>query len=310
MEVFNYFVNLNQPESDARYSQAIGKENVIFLVKSTKDAFAPHQGCISFKSTFSGQEYFEFDQRRVAVNPQNYLLMNDGQEYGSFIDSVNDVESFTVFFAADFIAKTLYSLSENHDQLLIYPEDKQAVHSSLFFEKLYPINQTIQKVVQSIRHHIQLNKGQDAFLLEEHLYSLLLILLNEQQIIQNTINDLPSVKATTRQEMYTRVCRALDYMHSCYGENLNIDTLASVACLAPFHFLRTFKQVFQITPHQMLTKIRLEHAQRLLLNTDNPVAQIGISIGFDNLSSFTRLFTTTYGLSPRKFRQAHCVRLE
>ena len=118
-----------------------------------------------------------------------------------------------------------------------------------------------------------------------------------------TIEHLPSVRFSTRQEMYKRVSKARDYMHSCYGEDINIETLAGVACLAPFHFLRTFKQVFQITPHQMLTKIRLEQAQNLLLNTTDSVSQIGLNIGFDNLSSFTRLFTKAFGASPRKFRQ-------
>ncbi|OJJ15635.1 hypothetical protein BKI52_37770 [marine bacterium AO1-C] len=305
MEVFDYFVNLNQPESDTRYSQAIGKENVIFLVNSTKDAFAPHSGCISFKSTFNGQEYFEFDRRRLAVSPQNYLLMNDGQEYGSFIDSESSVESFTVFFATDFVTKTLAALSQNDNYLLDNPEDSLATHSSLFFEKLYPINQAIYKVIQSIKYHIQANQEKDTFLLEEHLYTLLLALLKEQKIVQDTINNLPSVRASTRQEMYKRVCKARDYMYSCYGENINVDTLARVACLAPFHFLRAFKQVFQITPHQMLTRIRLEQAQNQLLHTQNSVAQVGINIGFDNLSSFTRLFTTAYGQSPRRFRQTH-----
>ena len=307
MEIFNYFVNLSQPESDTRYAQAAGKENIIFLVNSTKDAFAPHAGSISFKSTFSGQEYFEFDKRRLAVNPQSYLLMNDGQEYASSIDSENSVESFTVFFATDFVTKTLLTFLQNDNYLLDNPTENVSVHSSLFFEKLYPINQAVYNVVQSIRHQIQVNNGKDALLLEEHLYALLLALLREQQVIQETINNLPSVRASTRQEMYRRVCKARDYMYSCYGEHINIDILAREACLAPFHFLRTFKQVFQITPHQMLTKIRLEQAQSLLLNTEEPVAQVGISIGFNNLSSFTRLFTTAYGVSPRRFRQAQGV---
>lgn len=308
MEVFNYFVDLNQPESDIRYSKAVGKENIIFLVKSSNDAFAPHAGCISFKCTFSGEEYFEFDGRRVAVSPQNYLLLNKDQEYGSYIESKESVESFAIFFAPNFVTNALYTQEQKNDYLLDNSGKPTQVYNTPFYEKLYKINHNIHALTQAIRQHIQyFPNNSNTLLMEQHLCALLIELLKEQKDIQSTIEQLPSVRFSTRQEMYKRVSKARDYMHSCYGDDINIETLANVACLAPFHFLRTFKQVFQITPHQMLTKIRLEQAQNLLLNTKDSISQIGLNIGFDNLSSFTRLFTKAFGASPRKYRQENLV---
>ena len=51
----------------------------------------------------------------------------------------------------------------------------------------------------------------------------------------------------------------------------------------------------------MLTKVRLRHAENLLVDTVDPISQVSLRVGFDNLSSFTRLFTTRFGVSPRKF---------
>lgn len=308
MEVFDFFVNLNQPESNQRFLNATGKENIIFLVDSKQDEFAPHTGNFSFKSTFQGKEYFEFENHRVAVNPHNYLLLNDGQEYGSYIDSDESVESFTVFFSPVFVGETLEALVKPDDFLLDNVTGSDSAPPS-FFEKLYPFNAQIRLLTNKIRWGVkEFNTVHDHLVFEEHLHHLLYELLKEHRVVKDTITSLPAVRLSTRIETYRRVSRAKDYLLSCYDENISINKLAKVACLAPFHFLRTFKKVFHITPHQMLTKVRLEQAHELLLTTNYPISQISLRVGFENLTSFTRLFTTQFGVSPRKFRQTHSVK--
>ncbi|WP_299461238.1 helix-turn-helix domain-containing protein [uncultured Microscilla sp.] len=308
MEVFDYFVNLNKPQSNQRFANAIGKENVLFLVNSTQDEFALHPGHFSFKSTFQGREHFEFDNHRVAVSPQHYLLLNEGQEYASYINSDENVETFTIFFSPEFVTNTLKSRLRPDDALLNDGHQKETPLFINFFEKLYHITPYIYQLIQHIR--LCLKEGNaHSMALEEYLYMLLHELLKEHRMVKSTIEQLSAVRYSTRLETYRRVSRAKDYLLSCYDEPLSIDKLASVACLAPFHFLRTFKQIFNITPHQMLTKVRLQHAQSLLVHTNYPVSQISLKVGYDNLSSFSRLFTTQFGMSPRKFRKQKATSL-
>lgn len=304
MEIFDYFVNLNKPESNQRFMNAIGKENVLFLVNSKKDTFTPHAGHFSFKTTFKGRENFEFDNHKVAVSPQHYLLLNEGQEYGSSIDSDETVEAFTIFFAPEFVNSTLNAHLKPDDFLLDNANCKDKASYLNFYEKLYPVNAHIRQLTYRIRAYMkQDNVNAYKMVLEEYLYALLHELLKEHRLVKHAIGQLSAVRHSTRVETYRRVSRAKDYLLSCYDENLSIDKLAGIACLAPFHFLRTFKQIFGITPHQMLTKIRLQHAENLLVDTVHPISQVSLRVGFDNLSSFTRLFTTQFGVSPRKFRK-------
>lgn len=308
METFDYFVNLNDPKSNTRFANAIGKENVLFLVNSNNDKFATHPGHFSFKITFQGREHFEFDNHRVAVSPQHYLLLNEGQEYASYINSDENVETFTIFFSPDFVSNTLKSQIKSEDFVLDDGNHKGAPLYLNFFEKLYHVTPYIWQITQYIRTYIKQGETSN-MALEECLYALLHELLKEHRLVKNTIEQLSAVRYSTRIETFRRVSRAKDYLLSCYDEALSIDKLAEIACLAPFHFLRNFKQIFNITPHQMLTQVRLQHAKSLLRHTNYPVSEISLRVGYDNLSSFTRLFTNHFGVSPRKFRKQKVTRL-
>jgi len=83
---------------------------------------------------------------------------------------------------------------------------------------------------------------------------------------------------------------------------LTLDHLASVACLSPNHFIRTFRQAYGQSPHQYLVTRRLERAALLLTRTGRPVTDICYSVGFESPGSFSWLFRKRYGMSPLNYR--------
>jgi AraC family transcriptional regulator len=80
--------------------------------------------------------------------------------------------------------------------------------------------------------------------------------------------------------------------------------LASMARMSPYHFLRTFRAVTGVTPHQWLLRARLRDAAGRLASTHTPVTNIALDVGFDDLSNFTRSFRAEFGASPREYRLA------
>lgn len=87
-------------------------------------------------------------------------------------------------------------------------------------------------------------------------------------------------------------------------EDIDLDRAASEVALSPFHFLRLFSRVLGVTPHQYLVRSRLRHAAQLLADSDRPVTDVALDVGFADLSNFVRTFHRAAGLSPRGFRQA------
>ena len=87
-------------------------------------------------------------------------------------------------------------------------------------------------------------------------------------------------------------------------EPVDLERAAREAGLSAFHFLRLFRNVLGVTPHQYLIRARLRRAARLLADDDRAITDIAFDVGFGDLSNFVRTFHRAAGVSPRAFRQA------
>jgi AraC-like DNA-binding protein len=85
---------------------------------------------------------------------------------------------------------------------------------------------------------------------------------------------------------------------------IDLEDAADQAGISPFHFLRLFRHVLGVTPHQYLVRSRLRHAARRLADDDCPITDIAYDVGFGDLSNFVRTFHRAAGASPLRFRQA------
>ena len=101
-----------------------------------------------------------------------------------------------------------------------------------------------------------------------------------------------------------RVVEAALWIDMNSREPIDLDDAASVVGLSPFHFLRLFKRVLGVTPHQYLVRSRLRHAARLLSEGKQSITEIAFDVGFGDLSNFVRSFHRAAGVSPRDFRRA------
>ena len=99
-----------------------------------------------------------------------------------------------------------------------------------------------------------------------------------------------SNKGLTRYELE----QIQDYVIAHLNENISLSEMGGVINLSQYHFCRLFKQSTGITPHQYLTRCRIDKAKQLLLKTKLTITEIDFEIGFNNHSSFTRLFRRCY----------------
>jgi AraC family transcriptional regulator len=258
-------------------------------------------GPLSIKCFFHGRALYKVGVGRYAVDDNSYLILNDGQTYSVDIESENEIESFCIFFERGLVESVQRSLNTKTSQLLDEPDRPGG--ASNFFEKTYPHDDILSPALHRLRIQTALTKHEAARLTEQ-LHEVMERLLLVHTRVRRQVESISAVRAASREELYRRLHRARDYAAACLDEPITLNDLARVACLSTNHFLRTFKQAFHQTPHQYLTRIRLERAQGLLTQTDQPVTEVCFAVGFESLGSFSWLFRQRVGLAPEAYRKA------
>ena len=96
--------------------------------------------------------------------------------------------------------------------------------------------------------------------------------------------------------------RAREALAEGFAERQMLSDAAQHARLSPFHFQRLFSRSFGESPHQFVSRRRIEEARRLLARTDLPVTEICLAVGYESLGTFSYRFRDRVGYSPSQYR--------
>ncbi len=92
------------------------------------------------------------------------------------------------------------------------------------------------------------------------------------------------------------------YMQANYAENLTVKELSRKFAINSNYLSTLYKAEAGITFVKELTSIRMEKAQQLLQLTGMSIAQIALSVGFEDVHYFHRKFKQMYGITPLEYR--------
>ncbi|KPG75064.1 AraC family transcriptional regulator [Pseudomonas libanensis] len=113
--------------------------------------------------------------------------------------------------------------------------------------------------------------------------------------------DLQSASET--HPAYQRLAAVDEHIRNHFNRRVTLGELTRIAGISVAQLERYCKRVFHLTPRQMIQKVRLEHARRLL-HTDLPITEVALQCGYTDHSAFTRQFKALTGFTPRQYRQA------
>lgn len=99
---------------------------------------------------------------------------------------------------------------------------------------------------------------------------------------------------------------AQDWMESHFERNVPIDAIAQKVGLSPRHFKRRFRKATGESPLAYLQQVRIEAAKKQLETTQESMSEITYRIGYEDSSTFRRLFKKQTGISPREYRDKFC----
>jgi AraC-like DNA-binding protein len=104
----------------------------------------------------------------------------------------------------------------------------------------------------------------------------------------------------------TRLEALLREMRTAPEKAYRLDDLARRAGMAPSHFIARFRSLTGLPPHHFLLHTRIEAARRLLRESDVPITELALRLGFCSSQHFAHIFKRHTGITPRACRKGAC----
>lgn len=234
----------------------------------------------SVKMVLSGVENYTVNDKPFSLVENRYLVVDKNQKVALNIQSNEDVNGICIFPNKALLNEVAHTRISTQEALLdnaLESNEINLLHSLFGYHK----NRTGQFLNQHIPWILQSNAQQKPVHIDGFYYKLAECLVDDQLEFNGKLRGISSTKKSTKEELFRRVTVAKDYMEDNYSQNIQLDELAQYAHLSKYHFTRTFKALFQLSPYQYLLQLRLQKAQ-LLLQQNYSYQEVSNRIGFSD----------------------------
>lgn len=137
---------------------------------------------------------------------------------------------------------------------------------------------------------------------KEYLLHFFVLLYRGSYIKRNNISQL------YHKNEYN-IKKAINYIEKNYKNKITIDELAKISGFSTCYFMNIFKKYTGISCVTFINHFRLDIAAQKLVDTDEPVLNIALSCGFNNISFFNRAFKKYFDKTPKEYRISPCAKI-
>ncbi len=95
------------------------------------------------------------------------------------------------------------------------------------------------------------------------------------------------------------------YIESHYKDSISNEKLASLINFSNRTLARRFKKATGNTPYEYVQRIRIESAKKMLENIDTGVEQVALDVGYEDFSSFRKVFKRLTGITPLDYKRKY-----
>jgi len=116
-----------------------------------------------------------------------------------------------------------------------------------------------------------------------------------------------NIYQTRNLHHYRILEQACSFIKKNYMGKLTLEIVARKIFISPFYLCHLFKEELHTTFIEFLTKIRIDAAKRLLLESGLSLAQIALEVGYPDQSYFTKVFKKTEQVTPKTYRRMYTI---
>ena len=107
---------------------------------------------------------------------------------------------------------------------------------------------------------------------------------------------------TTEAHALLRVGSVIGALENDFSRDWKLDELVATAHMSRSNLMRIFRRATGQTPIEYLLRLRIQKAMELLRNSDLPITEIALEVGFNDSNYFSRQFRRILSESPRAYR--------
>lgn len=123
------------------------------------------------------------------------------------------------------------------------------------------------------------------------------------EMLKEGISEAPALLSLLEGFRDPKIGRSLQLIHQQPAVSWTVESLATEVAMSRSRFAHRFNELIGIGPMAYLADWRLQKAIALLEESRLSVQQIAAQTGYQSASSFTRAFSSRFGLAPRDYRQ-------
>ena len=295
--------SLPDPNGYDGSSSTQGANTIIFARSAGKYHYPAHETPYLFVANFLNTGGYILNRQPISISAQSFYFLNPGDELEIAFNTAERLETLIILFNRGFIESVFNFTLASEEQLLASSDNVTAAGvwaaggtATYLQTPAVPFYCTgiMQKQISRIIRGEPFNSDH----LDAGLFSLVSAFLLQHEDTLQRIKRIGAIKQSTQQELYRRLYLARQFMNDYACENVKIGDIAREACLNKFHFLKSFKALYAITPHQYLIGLKLEKAYRELKSRRYSVGEVCNMVGFQSPATFSHLFKKRFGVSP------------
>ena len=123
--------------------------------------------------------------------------------------------------------------------------------------------------------------------------------------VSKDIKLLSDASFTSDQLKYDsrRIEKVFEYLNSNFNQPITLTEVAKIANMSEVSFSRFIKRHTGSGFIDSLNEIRLGHVSRMLVDSNQTIAEVAFHCGFNNMANFNRIFKSKKGITPKEFRK-------
>ena len=241
---------------------------------------------IELSYCIKGELCVEIDKKSYKLRAGEMILVSPMAAHLYPYTQSSDNLVLTVIVGVSFLKNSFTYFTNSKDNCYVFKRDSGREWCGRLFDALDEVGELCE------------NTGVDAELLVRgNLYKICAYLIN---MMGSSRECIAEGKRLTR---LGNIERALELIYYNYTEQITVESAAGATGWGKSNFCKIFKDITGETFHTMLNKKRVESSTALLKETDMPIAEIALAVGFTEVKSFCRVFKSVTSLTPGEYRR-------